>query len=80
MVDKVLAKISSKIYLEHQTNNFRAIILYTLIGVMAVMLLGLLQMALKMQRVGNTKKGVAMFFIFFLLKVKAYYTFQNRAI
>ena len=61
---KVLANISTKIYLEHQTNNIRATILYTLIGVIAVMLLGWLQMALKMQRVGNTKKGCAMSFIF----------------
>ena len=29
MVDKVLAKISTRIYLEHQTNNIRAAILYT---------------------------------------------------
>ena len=39
-----------------------------LIGVIAVMLLGWLQMAIKMQRVGNTKTGCAVSFIFFLVK------------
>ena len=58
MVGKVLAKISTRIYLEHQTNKIRATILYTFIGAMAGMLLVWLQMALQMQRDGNTKKVV----------------------
>ena len=72
-----MAKISTRIYLEHQTNNIRAAILYTLIGVIAVMLLGWLQMAIKMQRVANIKTGCAVSFIFFWLKMKAHCTFSE---
>ena len=62
MVDKVLAKISTRIYLEHQTNNIRAVILYTLIGFIIVIILFILQLAMRLQRVAAVKKGCTIYF------------------
>ena len=60
-MDKCLQKISTRIYLEHQSNNIRAVILYTLIGIISVITLFVLQLAIRLQRVAAAK-GCTIYF------------------
>ena len=60
-MDKCLQKISTRIYLEHQSNNIRAVILYTLIGFISVIILFILQLAMRLQRVAAAK-GCTIYF------------------